>query len=39
MPGGGSKEQIEGLANYFAALGISFQIIDDTLNLMDLGMV
>lgn len=33
MLGGGSKEQIEGLANYFAALGISFQIIDDTLNL------
>ncbi|MGB1119640.1 MAG: polyprenyl synthetase family protein [Chitinophagales bacterium] len=33
MLGRGSKEQIEGLANYFAALGISFQIIDDTLNL------
>ena len=33
MLGGGSKKQIEGLANYFAALGISFQIIDDTLNL------
>ncbi|MEC8628181.1 MAG: polyprenyl synthetase family protein [Bacteroidota bacterium] len=33
MLGGGSKEQIEGLANYFTALGLSFQIIDDTLNL------
>ena len=26
MLGGGSKEQIEGLANYFAALGISFRL-------------
>jgi len=33
MLGGGRKEQIEGLANYFTALGLSFQIIDDTLNL------
>jgi geranylgeranyl pyrophosphate synthase len=31
--GDGTTEQIEGLGNYFEALGISFQIIDDTLNL------
>lgn len=31
--GEGKKEQIEALGNYFEALGISFQIIDDTLNL------
>lgn len=31
--GDGTEEQIEGLANYYEALGISFQIIDDTLNL------
>lgn len=31
--GDASPEQIEGLGNYYEALGISFQIIDDTLNL------
>ncbi|MFN8321668.1 MAG: polyprenyl synthetase family protein [Chitinophagales bacterium] len=31
--GEGSEEQIDGMGNYFEALGISFQIIDDTLNL------
>lgn len=31
--GDGTQEQIDGLGNYFEALGISFQIIDDTLNL------
>jgi len=31
--GGGSDEQIKGLAQFFEALGISFQIIDDVLNL------
>ena len=31
--GGGSEVQIKGLADYYEALGISFQIIDDTLNL------
>ena len=31
--GDASEAQIEGLGNYFEALGISFQIIDDTLNL------
>lgn len=31
--GGGTKEQIEGLGAFFEALGISFQIMDDVLNL------
>jgi geranylgeranyl pyrophosphate synthase/predicted secreted hydrolase len=31
--GDGTPEQIEGLGNFYEALGISFQIIDDTLNL------
>jgi geranylgeranyl pyrophosphate synthase len=31
--GDGTKKQIEGLGNYYEALGIAFQIIDDTLNL------
>lgn len=31
--GEGKKEQIDALGNYFEALGVSFQIIDDTLNL------
>ncbi|MCB9256921.1 MAG: polyprenyl synthetase family protein [Chitinophagales bacterium] len=31
--GGGSEIQIAGLGAYYEALGISFQIIDDTLNL------
>ncbi|MDB5281083.1 MAG: hypothetical protein JWO06_158, partial [Bacteroidota bacterium] len=31
--GDGTPEQIAGLGNYFETLGISFQIIDDTLNL------
>lgn len=31
--GDGTEEQINGLADYFEALGIAFQIIDDTLNL------
>ncbi|MES2621597.1 MAG: polyprenyl synthetase family protein, partial [Bacteroidota bacterium] len=31
--GEGSKEQIDAMGDYFEALGISFQIIDDTLNL------
>lgn len=31
--GSGSNEQIEALGNYFEALGVAFQIIDDTLNL------
>ena len=31
--GGGTEEQIEGLGNFYEALGIAFQIIDDTLNL------
>lgn len=31
--GEGTKEQTEAMGNYFEALGISFQIIDDTLNL------
>lgn len=31
--GQGTKEQIEAMGNYFEALGIAFQIIDDTLNL------
>lgn len=31
--GEGSKEQTEAMGDYFEALGISFQIIDDTLNL------
>lgn len=31
--GQGSQEQVEAMGNYFEALGISFQIIDDTLNL------
>ena len=31
--GGASKEQIAGLGDYYEKLGISFQIIDDTLNL------
>ena len=33
MLGNGTPEQTNGLADYFEALGISFQIIDDTLNL------
>lgn len=31
--GKGSQAQIDAMGNYFEALGISFQIIDDTLNL------
>jgi len=31
--GGGTEEQVAGLATYYEALGISFQIVDDTLNL------
>lgn len=31
--GQGTNEQVEAMGNYFEALGISFQIIDDTLNL------
>ena len=31
--GNGTQEQIQGLGEYYEALGISFQIIDDTLNL------
>ncbi|MGK0390310.1 MAG: geranylgeranyl pyrophosphate synthase, partial [Maribacter sp.] len=31
--GDGTEEQTQGLADYFEALGIAFQIIDDTLNL------
>lgn len=31
--GEGKRKQINGLADYFEALGIAFQIIDDTLNL------
>ena len=31
--GGGSEDQIEALGNYYEALGIAFQIIDDTLNI------
>jgi geranylgeranyl pyrophosphate synthase/predicted secreted hydrolase len=31
--GGGSEVQVKGLGDYYEALGISFQIIDDTLNL------
>jgi geranylgeranyl pyrophosphate synthase/predicted secreted hydrolase len=31
--GGGSSEQIRGLENFFEALGLAFQIIDDVLNL------
>lgn len=31
--GEGTDEQIDAMGNYFEALGISFQIIDDTLNL------
>ncbi len=31
--GDGNEEQVNGLADYFEALGIAFQIIDDTLNL------
>ncbi|MEZ4916465.1 MAG: polyprenyl synthetase family protein [Chitinophagales bacterium] len=31
--GKGTEEQIKGLGDYYEALGISFQIIDDTLNL------
>lgn len=31
--GEGTEEQINGLGDYFEALGIAFQIIDDTLNL------
>jgi geranylgeranyl pyrophosphate synthase/predicted secreted hydrolase len=31
--GEGTEEQMEAIGNYFEALGISFQIIDDTLNL------
>jgi geranylgeranyl pyrophosphate synthase/predicted secreted hydrolase len=33
IAGGGTDEQIEGLGLYFEALGLSFQIIDDVLNL------
>ncbi|MCS6935275.1 MAG: polyprenyl synthetase family protein [Chitinophagales bacterium] len=31
--GRGTQEQIDAMGNYFEALGIAFQIIDDTLNL------
>ena len=31
--GGGSPEQSKGLGDYFEALGIAFQIVDDSLNL------
>lgn len=31
--GNGTPEQIEGLGNYFEAIGIAFQMIDDTLNI------
>ena len=31
--GNGTEEQIEGLGKYYDALGIAFQIIDDTLNI------
>jgi geranylgeranyl pyrophosphate synthase/predicted secreted hydrolase len=33
IAGGGSTEQVEGLGGFFEALGLSFQIIDDVLNL------
>ncbi|WP_247235222.1 polyprenyl synthetase family protein [Telluribacter sp. SYSU D00476] len=33
MQGGGSKEQVAGLGDFFEALGLAFQIIDDVLNL------
>jgi geranylgeranyl pyrophosphate synthase len=33
MLGEGTDEQIDAMGDYFEALGISFQIIDDTLNL------
>jgi geranylgeranyl pyrophosphate synthase/predicted secreted hydrolase len=31
--GGGSKAQVEGLGEFFEALGMAFQIVDDVLNL------
>jgi geranylgeranyl pyrophosphate synthase len=33
VAGSGTSEQVEGLGLYFEALGLSFQIIDDVLNL------
>jgi geranylgeranyl pyrophosphate synthase len=33
IAGGGTEAQIEGLGGFFEALGLSFQIIDDVLNL------
>jgi geranylgeranyl pyrophosphate synthase/predicted secreted hydrolase len=33
VAGGGTEEQIEALGNFFEALGLAFQIIDDVLNL------
>jgi geranylgeranyl pyrophosphate synthase len=34
--GGGSDEQIEAIGEYFAAIGLAFQIMDDVLNLRGL---
>src|SRR5262249_46721320 len=33
LVGGGTKAQIEGLGDFFEALGLAFQIVDDVLNL------
>ncbi len=33
IKGNGTEEQIDGLGNFFEALGLAFQIIDDVLNL------
>jgi geranylgeranyl pyrophosphate synthase/predicted secreted hydrolase len=33
VAGGGTEQQIEALGNFFEALGLAFQIIDDVLNL------
>jgi geranylgeranyl pyrophosphate synthase/predicted secreted hydrolase len=33
MIGGGSNEQVEALGNFYEALGLAFQIVDDVLNL------
>src|SRR5258707_15620872 len=33
VAGGGTEEQIEALGNFFEALGLAFQIVDDVLNL------
>jgi geranylgeranyl pyrophosphate synthase len=33
LVGGGTEERVEGLGRYFESLGMSFQIVDDALNL------